>query len=187
MEREKLIERHREINVDYEWWLDEFTNFRDEMRLDYGLYVGNINFSGFWSQGDGAQFELKGHNSVWELICKLGRQSEYAPWWESGDHTYRITTESLRYCHSSNMSVDITAYCDCGNHEDDVVLEAFNQHYCRMRDKQIADLEREIIAFFRDKADELYNRLECDYNYLTSDEGVWSTIEANDLHLEEEV
>ena len=186
MEREELIEKHREINVDYEWWLDEYENFRDEMHQVYDVQVGRINFSGFWSQGDGAQFELNGHNSVWELICKLGRQSEYAPWWESEDHTYRVITESIRYCHSGNMSVEVTSYCECGTQEDDVVLEAFNQHYCQMRDRQTADLERELISFFRDKADELYNLLESEYNYRTSDEAVWSTIEDYGLHLEEE-
>lgn len=52
-----LIERHRDINVDYEWYdcvYDRFIEFGNELKLD--IARDDIQFSGFWSQGDGASF-----------------------------------------------------------------------------------------------------------------------------------
>jgi hypothetical protein len=186
MNRKELLEEHRHINVDHDWWRDEYENFRDEMHRDYDVQVGLIYFSGFWSQGDGAQFEVRGWHSIWDLICRLGKQAEYAPWWESDNHVYKINIGSSRYSHSGYMSVEMSVECECGENADDVILEAFNRQYCAARSKQRGDLECEIIEFFRGKADELYRTLEGEYNYLTSDEVVWESIEASDLHLEDE-
>ena len=185
--RETLIDKYRDINTDHMWWEHIYDSFRADMRRDYGVTVGQMYFSGFWSQGDGAQFELRGWHSIWELLCGLGRQAKYAPWWEGDDHQYKIgIAGGARYSHSGYMYAEISTECSCGNNTEDVVLEAFNQQYCAMRTKQEDDLKREIIEFFRDKADELYSRLEDEYNYLTSDEAVWESIVANELDKEDE-
>ena len=47
-------------------------------------------------------------------------------------------------------------------------------------------VEQGLQELFRDLAGWLYQTLEREYDHLTSDEEVWETIVANELHLEEE-
>jgi len=46
-------------------------------------------------------------------------------------------------------------------------------------------LERHFRDVFTCNMQDLYDRLATEYDYLTSDEAVWDTIVANDMHLEE--
>jgi hypothetical protein len=50
-----LIEKHRDINTDYDWWDCTYDHFAEDMRIKH-IEVDKMLFSGFWSQGDGASF-----------------------------------------------------------------------------------------------------------------------------------
>ncbi len=51
----ELIEKHRDINVDHDWWDCTYDHFMEDMK-QVGITVKDMRFSGFWSQGDGASF-----------------------------------------------------------------------------------------------------------------------------------
>ena len=53
--RTRAIEKHRDWNVDYDWW--DFT-YDDAKAIGapMGIAIMDIGFSGFSSQGDGAHF-----------------------------------------------------------------------------------------------------------------------------------
>jgi hypothetical protein len=183
--RQDLVERYRHINIEHHnWWDYTYEDFASEMRENYGVNVKNINFSGFWSQGDGASFETE-YMDVWEVLGRLGRQDKY-PAWGLGEHSFQVTRYRSLYCHSNTMQGSVDMRCDCGDEARDVVYAAVADEYCAIRSRQVADVEKELLDFFRDKADELYRQLEEEYEYLTSDEAVWETIEANGLNEEDE-
>ena len=137
----------------------------------------DIYFSGFWSQGDGACFE--GTYRYAKGATKKIRQ--YAP---QDKELHRIADElqavqrkhfyhliasmnhTGHYCHSGCMSVEV-------EHNED-----------RYRD--IGDAEEEITQLMRDFADWIYERLESEYEYQTSDEAVEEAIRANEYEFDEE-
>jgi hypothetical protein len=54
---EKIIEKYRDINTDFDWYnytIEEFVGEMESKGLD--IDPKNVKFSGFWSQGDGASF-----------------------------------------------------------------------------------------------------------------------------------
>ena len=140
-------------------------------------YEPSIYFSGFWSQGDGACFE--GTYRYAKGATKKIR--EYAP---QDKELHRIADElqavqrkhfyhliasmnhTGHYCHSGCMSVEV-------EHNED-----------RYRD--IGDAEEGITQLMRDFADWIYDRLESEYDYQTSDEAVEEAIRANEYEFDEE-
>lgn len=60
-----VLEEHRDINVGHNWWANVYECFEDKWKSDFPalerlLDLSNFQFSGFWSQGDGASFLVKG-------------------------------------------------------------------------------------------------------------------------------
>ena len=52
---EKILEKHRYTNVEHEWWEFTVEQLKEEL-VALGFENTGVNFSGFWSQGDGASF-----------------------------------------------------------------------------------------------------------------------------------
>ena len=183
--RQDLLDKYHDINVDHDWYVWTLEDFASQMRDNYGVEVRNIHFSGFWSQGDGASFEVI-YTDLWPVLGRLGLQDKY-PAWSLGEHGFAVTRFAGSYTHrSNNMQCDVDASCDCGEEHRDVVYAAVSNEYCAIRATQLMALEGELLSFFRDRACELYKELEAEYEYLTSDEVVWGTIEANGLNEETE-
>lgn len=185
--RQDLLEKYRDINVDYRWWVDTYDTFRKAMRTLYGVEVDQINFSGFCSQGDGACFTTE-WGSIPTLLTALDRQDKYPEWmFFEEPPEYKVYVSDSRYSHSDDMVIEL-----CENqpihdgYDGDVVGPAVWEAYVRMRDESTERLGKELLDFFRAQADTLYSMLEDMYNYLTSDEVVWDTIVANEWHLEDE-
>ena len=182
--RQDLLEHYRDINIEHhDWWETTYEDLASEMRENYGVAIKNIQFSGFWSQGDGASF-CTDWLDVWNLLGRLGLQDKY-PAWGLGEHHFHVTRYHSSYVHSSTMQVSVEAQCECGE-DHDAVYKAVTEEYCAIRSKEYGKIEKELLDFFRGVADDLYRRLEEEYEYLTSDEAVWGTIEANGLDKDEE-
>ena len=140
-------------------------------------YEPSIYFSGFWSQGDGACFE--GTYRYAKGATKKIR--EYAP---QDKELHRIADElqavqrkhfyhliasmnhTGHYRHSGCMSVEV-------EHTEDAY-------------RDIGDAEDDIRQLMRDFADWIYDRLESEYDYQTSDEAVEEAIRANEYEFDEE-
>jgi hypothetical protein len=86
----------------------------------------------------------------------------------------KVSYNSSHYCHSSTMSLDWYEYYD-EEIDMDEVAEEIQEH-----------IETTLIDLFRDLADWLYKTLETEYYYLTSDEAVIESLEANEIEEDEE-
>lgn len=183
------IDKHRDFNVDHEWWdsvYDEFKCICEILGID--LDKNEPSFSGFWSQGDGASWtgrysavkglgkhreptydtapvKIREHapedevlHTIADELCLLARI--YYPAYAT------VRRHDSRYSHEMTMCVsEIEPYDDDGEFADEVTDA----------------LEEALLELFRDLAHWLYGTLEREHDYLTSDEAVAETLEANDI------
>ena len=84
--------------------------------------------------------------------------------------------------HTVDISTNFEDYNDYA--EDDLRYEVYNTMRDELND-ETPDLEETLIDICRGYMRALYSDLRTEYEYLTSDEAVWETIVANDLHNEE--
>lgn len=180
-----LIERYRDINVDYRWWDYTYDDFAVICKiLGIEMDKHGPSFSGFWSQGDGASFTGSFTPVGIEKAPALMR--EHAP---KDEELHRIADKlceinliyfakfygsikrSGHYCHSHAMSVEIGMSDEEEDYWPDEVFEI---------------VETTFQDLMRDLADWLYAQLEAEYDHLTSDEVVWDAIVANELDEAEE-
>ena len=189
-QRTSLIEKHRYINVEYgSWWDCVESDFIEDMK-QVGIHVDKIYFSGFWSQGDGACFvgsldnalTYLNHHHVdqFPMLRKLIEMGGTV--WATSDHRGR-------YYHSNSVSInaECEAFWQCANPKSEL-QEAVIQRWDGMVDKEIVDFEAALAEQWRTYMNDLYTKLEEEHDYLTSDDGVWDTLVANELieDLEEE-
>lgn len=187
-QREQLLEKHRYINVDYDQWYDYvYSDFKKDMH-EVGIHVRYMYFSGFCSQGDGACFEggfdnLRTyldhhHKDQYPMIRKLLEHDGYV---------YIDCTRSGHYYHE-NCTHFSTDHCtfyrlvECPTEFHEQIVDTWDKQL----EYEIEDFERDVTEQWRSYMQDLYRRLKEEYDYLTSDEAVWETIEANELDEDEE-
>lgn len=182
-EQKELIEKHRDINVDHEWW-DSVYDMWAEKLIEKGIEPNEFRFTGFYSQGDGASFEgklnllqfLKAHNLTMEYPAATFFADDYL--------TAKLFRSWNHYCHEHTIEVG-TYFEDYNDYaEDDLRYEVYNTMRDELND-ETPELEETLIDICRGYMRALYSDLRDEYEYLTSDEAVWETIVANDLHNEE--
>ena len=182
-----LIERYQNINVDHEWWdsvYDDFHSICKRMGIDLDRH--EPSFAGFWSQGDGASFTGIFNADVADTAPETIRN--YAP---IDKELHRIADELCML-----GRIYYRAYARVGR--------PYGSHHCHQYTMFVTDyeplvgdiddwadevheaVEKGLQELFRDLAGWLYSTLEQEYDYLTSNEGVWDTIVANDMHKEGE-
>ena len=187
-QRERLLERHRYINVDHDQWYDcVYEDFKQDMR-EVGIHVARIYFSGFCSQGDGACFEGSfddlrtyldhHHKDQYPMIRKLLEREGYV---------YVTCSHSGHYYHENctHFSVEQETFyrlVECPTEFHEQIVDQWDKQL----EHEIDDFERDVIEQWRSYMQDLYRLLEAEYDHLTSDEAVWETIEANELDQEEE-
>lgn len=196
MTRTELLEKHRDINVHDDWYQPTYDAFAEDMKLK-GIRVDQMYFSGFWSQGDGACFDGVVEN--WHLFLPTVGVTCPAVLRLAKTHWSFTVARSGRYCHEQSTHFDIYM----PNPDDhkrydgiDTFVERYTPHpwdtddirtkaWLALLDVVDYDaLENDMQDAFRSHMQDLYKRLEDEYDYLTSDEAVWESIEANELHNE---
>ena len=173
---EKIIEKNRYINTDYAWYDDTINDFIEEMeKRGIDIEYKNVKFSGFYCQGDGASFTCNLSSNYidnWitankdefpKLFKMVGKEFIYGKLEKNSYATH--------YCH--DKTVDLFLYV---NNEDEY-SEEFNE--------EMEKLERLMETNLRSYMVELYNRLEKEYDYLTSDESIIETLEATEYEFDE--
>jgi hypothetical protein len=154
----EIIEKNHSMNVPSGWWTETYDMSKDLLSL-MGIEIDVINFTGFYSQGDGAYFtgnyiytagageaiKTSGFD-VPELIEIANRIQAIQK-----NHNYTLTANIVkndnRYCHSN--SVDIAVY----NTESE-----------------------ELKQCLRDCMDWIFLQLKKEYEYLTSKESIKESI-----------
>ena len=163
-----------EINVDSYYWYDcTKDDFHTILEL-IGFYNIDSNFSGFYSQGDGASFSA---NYRYEKGC-LKAVKKHAPNDVALHHIvsgiishqknngYLLSCEVSQrgyHCHSNTMH-----FSWCKN--DDSCFYWKND-----------SVEDELEQLFKDLANWYYSRLESEYEYVTSFNAVAEMLEANEI------
>jgi len=191
---ETFIDEHRRINVDYDWWGSTYDDFRSVCAiLGIDLNKHEPSFSGFWCQGDGASFTGTYHAAKHYVPASYydtapAKIREHAPedtvLHEIADALHVLACQywpvyapiergyGSHYVHSNTMTI--------GNIEpvDDGAID-------ELPDAIYVAVEEVLKTQMRALADWLYGILDKEYEYLTSDEAVVETLEANDMQEEE--
>lgn len=197
MDRADLIDKHRYINTDHDWYTDvsEMLNTACSM-LGIELASGEPTFCGFGSQGDGASFtgKYRAWMSEWSSKVNPNRILHYelAPA-ETRDEFPQepelhriadelcvlsriyypvygtITRNSTRYTHSGTMNI---------------LAEPMDGDPDDWADEVHMAVEDKLTRLMRALADWMFSKYWADYEYRTSDEAVWESIEANGLDKE---
>jgi hypothetical protein len=179
--QEKAIENLSDINVDYDWYDLEYW----QEKLDaIGFEGAEINFSDFWSQGDGASFIASvnlekiisymayctdNYNDIKDFY-KLERLQYYG----MIDLNIEIIRQSSRYAHENTCAIshDFQAYSNA------IAFEKWLDRVISKFIDQIEDLRRSLCFA-------IYYALRQDYEYLISPEAIQETIEINKYYFYE--
>lgn len=188
--QQKLIERYRDFNVEHiEWWDCTYDDFKEDMEK-VGIHVDNMNFSGFWSQGDGASFT--GCISDNKLFLEHHNLTESYPWLtklmsHGGGFSLSIERTGHFYVHENTVSIGLS-YTDNFRNvlPDDGVRAAVIEQWDEHLEAEYNTIWQAVTDIVRGYCRDLYRRLEETYDYYTSDEAVWEAILANELDEEED-
>jgi len=167
----ELLKEHRDDDVCYEWWDFTYDSFKEKC-AGLGLRVDDINFSGFWSQGDGACF--KGAVDDWDLILLQIKRENLLELAKEHGWRWKVSTNGHHYSHSGTMNGELDASLpDNPYSEDDEPLQYDAWNIANpTTSSDLDDLDTELTDYCRNLADELYHELEDEHDYLTSDEHV---------------
>jgi hypothetical protein len=186
-----ILDKHRDINTDYNWWDFTFDNFKADMEAK-GVEVDQMYFSGFWCQGDGACFTGRIRNwAVFEEHHKLGllpMHIEHLADWgaasvgTSGNYSHSGTmklTYEVPWPDSPDDHYFIESFCP---YDDELRIAVYMSEFCKL---DYVSFEERVLEACRDHADQLYKELEEEHEHLTSDEAVLETLDANDMLVDE--
>lgn len=183
--RDHVLDKNRDWNVEhYEWWDCVYEQFKEDMYAK-GISVDRMQFSGFWSQGDGASFNGGIHDL--SLFVKsherLAEFEELAKYDEAGDVDIRASWESRSnyYCHSNTLHYSFdNGLTEPYEHDYDSALR-YQIQYRLHEDlmKLIESFEEAVEPVIKDHCDDLYRSLEEAHDCLT-DEPIIESMLAND-------
>lgn len=186
-DKQKILDKYRYWNTEHEWWDSTYDLFKEDMYAK-GINVTNMYFSGFSSQGDGACFEGAVYN--WPVFLKaLGYDNQVLIDFAKDSWSFSVKHNG-HYYHEN-----CTSFSDDMPNPDGEDDDWFIETYCKYNDPEdlraIAELAilrsfdyesmtDEFVEMFKDNMRSLYRTLEKEYDYLTSDEAVLDSLEAND-------
>jgi hypothetical protein len=182
----RILDEHRDWNAHDNWYDDVYQNFSERMD-GIGIYVEEMRFTGFWSQGDGACFEGKVCN--WpKFLESMGCEDAVLIGHAAAAWSF-MCRHTGHYCHENSVSFT----CDLPLPDPEEYRDTFAEFYCPYNDELRTAVwltaldkydENKISIEFEDKFKShmraLYKELEAEYEHLTSDEVVLESLEAND-------
>ena len=176
---EKVIEKHRDINVSFDWWDFIYENFKEYNDEYFG--IDKIYFSGFWSQGDGAMFE---YNSISDrlkdiFIDGLDLSPMRKGWLRNNASVSGKGVQRGLYYHEKSCSHSIYWEVDNGDLYWDRPLYQWIESFSN-------DFENFIEELYVDLCCDLYSTLEKEYTHLTSDESILESLESNEYEFTED-
>lgn len=181
---EELSDKAKDKAHDY--FMEHWLNSEDYADLDYfqsmleekGFRDPKINYSGFWSQGDGASFtcdfiDIEAYFKAYGLMNKDKNHKMFlAAWkrdWVESVKIYRI---SSRYYHEN--TIDISWSCN------------FRKQRAVWIEKIFANIVQDILNDAKDLSREIYKGLEEQYEYATSYEYIQQVFDGNDIEFYED-
>jgi len=205
--KEEAIEANRDINTYHDWHEYAIEEFKSDL-ADEGVSVDDVQFTGFYSQGDGASFTGKVENMKLFLTKTLG-MAEYSD--EELDELPAAVKDKVdgfidsltiafnrkygsRYYHENSCQVD--TWCEILNNA--FYDEEYPEGKIYFTDRVVTgepivfmDLEHEVAKIDEaaeewrsNQCRELYRSLEREYDSLQSDEAIAETLESNGTEFE---
>jgi len=167
-DQKTILDKHRNRDVQDDWWDSVYDSFKTDMEL-IGIEVTRMYFSGFWSQGDGACFE--GHVADWpKFLTSINAHSRWVHKDIYDELSFSCAHSGHYYhhhCTNFNREFGADNTYDEGTirfHAMEALLEE-----CA---SEVEDFFDQCEEAFKDHMKDLYNSLEEEYDYLTSDKYV---------------
>jgi len=203
--KEKVKAWWSEHGIWDDWYEDTYERFKKE-GYALGFVIDKMNFSGFYSQGDGACWSGQVDVATWlktHTEDSIARDAWCALIAEDFcDKHFSIHTRSNHYSHSNTMTcvgwdwIDV----DCSDLEnsnhyltDPSIFQGMQytelHNLIRSTDFPYTDpndIEQAGFESAKEYADELYERLKTEYEYLTSEKNLIESCEANDWQFNNE-
>lgn len=204
--KEEAIERNRDINLFDDWHDYVIDGFKEDLE-EVGVEVDDVQYSGFYSQGDGASFTGEVTDMKHFLVKALGMiqfsDEELADLPESikekvqgfiNTLTISFNRKSSRYSHENTCQTEAYSEIVHGDYYDDEYPDSkiyFLNKFVGVNPPVFMDLKEEENKIEKaaedwrlDECRELYRDLEREYEGLQSDEAVAETLEANGSEFE---
>lgn len=180
--KERARDWYRERCLDYDWW-GHVCDTAKEAGAILGIDIDRIYFSGFYSQGDGACFE--GNYSYHKGWRKSLRESF------GGDLRDRLERigDALQEAQSRNFYC-LTAYVSHKGHYmhsgcTDISVHV-EEHPSGGSWMSVGGDQETVASALREFMDWIYECLEAEHDYLTSDEIIEEGLIANEYEFTEE-
>lgn len=164
----KIIEENRDIDVQDDYWFEAVYTDAIQLAAEMGIEIQEIQFSGFWSQGDGARFRgffkpkpdmreaLRTYAPVDEelhlIADRLAAVQEEYCWLIECEIRFEYWGN---YVHDNNTSFEFEPV-GIGRAGDEGRMKESDE-------KEVTDCLRRLMRW-------IYSTLEKEYEYLTSDE-----------------
>lgn len=167
--REQLLEKHRDCEVQWNWWDNVEEMFKEDMKA-IGVYVEAMYFSGFWCQGDGACFN--GYVNDWVKFLTAVEKPELVE--EAVGHDVSFKWQSMgRYSHENTVVFETSGlWVDNPYDEEDDEVRHVMWNAINKEGGPIYAVSDDLVEFLKDKMRDLYRQLEEEHEHLTSDEVV---------------
>lgn len=183
-----VLEKYQDWNIDYDWWDSVYKWFEEYALAEYGVKVDpeRISFRGFYSQGDGASFT--GHVVDIEKVIASGKPTRRYHRPEQFNRVIRymfnecglsLTTHSTGF-YDTSQATEIERY-KVNPHE---TYYPGQQDAYVFAEDALEWLESQWVDICNELAYSLYSNLEQAYDYLTSDEALAESFEANECLFE---
>ena len=171
--QQSALENYRDINVDHEWWDYVYEWFHEEYGNTFD--IERIYFSGFSSQGDGACFIYSGISKdlLNEAIDSLNIRPLFKKVLKANIDISAECNHSSRYYHEKSVRHSFESCLLDRTNLDELI------------DENLSLIEEYIEDRYESACNDLYCRLQNEYEYLTSDEEVVETIKLNDYYFNE--
>lgn len=159
----KVLNDFRYMNVEhFDWYHSIIENWTERLENE-GFKAPDIQFSGFYSQGDGASFTCK-ELDVDKLIPPMYEALKGL------DITGSITRHNSRYVHENTITLELVG-------TDDMTPE---------QTAQMEKLEALLFLAVRKLCKEIYTDLQSDYEFQTSDDVVKECVIVNEYTFEKD-
>jgi len=186
--KQNAIDRNRDYSVEgNDWWEPIIEGFTEDLE-DIGMTNVECEFSGFYSQGDGASFTGKVSDNdkflksvgidlfypgLMGLSNRLSDKIETVINEISESIYISIERYDSRHYHYNTISANVEVQGD-----DEIELDLGLEMSIEISVSDICErIEPMITDWAREKSKELYRNLENDYEELTSDESIASDLE----------
>lgn len=173
--KQKILQKYYDINTDFNWFEDTLEDWKTKLEA-IGFINPEINFTGFNSQGDGASFtceyiDIKKIAIHSELFTNREINALYALW-NNGYIEAAIKRSTYHYYHKYTITNEFY---------DGQMLIRWT-HLQKIVDRLREYIDNLILTL----SDAIYKQLETEYEYLTSEEAILETIQANNYEFYED-